>query len=570
MTEKILRWESSQKEQGTGIGKQIGNNWISDKEKGVALLHSERILHYHSMTDLVGVACASAVTLLLTCGYINQIQHGAASFNMETLIATLVGLSTLVALLWYCTATFNYWRKKGVRTLNPLPLFGDVAKIILRRQSPALVFQQLYHQFQGEKYGGIYQARTPVLLVRDPELIKQILVKDFSFFPSKGVHADLKQDPLACNLFNLEGDHYSVKLMEHLQQLTKNTDIIDVYDVLVNFTMDATGSCAFGIEVNAMTDESSIIKKMGHRVIKANGNTLNEILHSISPVLPKLFKKSVFPQEVTDFFKDIILEIINYRDMNHIVKKDVMQLLMLARNKTDAIDNNKADDDFPSCQDSSEKDEVFDEVMLAAQAAMFLRAGSEKASTTMSFCLNELAHQPELQSQLREEVESAKQEHGGQLTYEIVLGLKLMDRVVAETLRKYPLESNIYRVCKQPYTIPGSNVQLDTGTKILIPVYALHHDPENYPEPEKFDPDRFTDDNKNSRDHFTYLPFGEGPRVCIGFRYGVLQIKVGLAALLLNYEFSACSKSTPCPELSAQTWITSPANGMWLKVHKRS
>jgi cytochrome P450 family 6 len=75
----------------------------------------------------------------------------------------------------------------------------------------------------------------------------------------------------------------------------------------------------------------------------------------------------------------------------------------------------------------------FDEVVLTAQAAMFLRAGSEKASTTMSFCLNELALQPELQSELRAEIEAAKEEHGGKLSYEIVLGLKLLDRVVSGT-----------------------------------------------------------------------------------------------------------------------------------------
>lgn len=73
----------------------------------------------------------------------------------------------------------------------------------------------------------------------------------------------------------------------------------------------------------------------------------------------------------------------------------------------------------------------FDDVVLSAQAAMFLRAGSEKAATTMSFCLTELALQPELQSELRAEIEAAKEEHGGKLTYEIVLGLKLLDRVVS-------------------------------------------------------------------------------------------------------------------------------------------
>ncbi|KAJ9583121.1 hypothetical protein L9F63_022535 [Diploptera punctata] len=548
------------------------------------------------------------------------------SSNMELLTILLAVTSLCVLLYRYCVATYTYWKRKGVTHIKPSPLFGNVKDIILRRRCPALVFQQLYNKsqdycfffvgspnflvllnkvcllplptirslilyflvFLGERYVGIYQARTPVLLLRDPELIKHILVKDFSCFPSKGIKTDFKGDPLSCHLFNLEGDqwryirtkltpaftssklkivyqhidHYSEKLIEHLEDQLKTNDVLDVYSELVNFTMDATGSCAFGIEVDAMTDENSEISKMGHRVIEANGDTFMEILNSISPRLTRLLKVSMFSEDVTRFFKNIIVEIIRYRDENQVMKKDVMQLLMLARNKTCVADD-------PVHPATADKDEDFDEVMLAAQAAMFLRAGSEKASTTMSFCLNELAHQPELQSQLRAEVEHAKEEHGGKLTYEIVLGLKLMDRVVAETLRKYPLESNIYRVCRKPYTIPDSSVELEEGTKVLIPVYALHHDPQNYPDPERFDPDRFSEDNKNSRDHFTYLPFGEGPRVCIGFRYGVLQVKVGLAALLLNYEFSTCALSTLRPEFNSRTWVTSPANGMWLKVTKR-
>jgi cytochrome P450 family 6 len=293
--------------------------------------------------------------------------------------AALLGFigAAVLFLYWYATSTFGYWKKKGVKSLKPLPLFGNIRHFVLNKRSPAEVFQELYNKFEGERYGGIHQARTPVLLIRDPELIKHVLVKDFCYFPGKGNHPDLKGDPLSYNLFNLEGeqwkyirtkltpaftpgklkivyqhiDHYSEKLIEHLGKYAENNEILDVYDVLVNFTMDATGSCAFGVEVNAMNDKDSEFKKMGHRIIHANGSTFIDILESISPNLLKILQIRTFPRDVTTFFKMVIKKIMEYRDENHVNKKDVMNLLMLARNKTTEEESNN--EEPQACQQMS-------------------------------------------------------------------------------------------------------------------------------------------------------------------------------------------------------------------------
>jgi hypothetical protein len=89
-----------------------------------------------------------------------------------------------------------------------------------------------------------------------------------------------------------------------------------------------------------------------------------------------------------------------------------------------------------------------------------------------------------------------------------------------ETLRKYPIIPFLERKCCSEYELPAPTgnrtVALPAGTGVYIPVLALHYDRTYYPEPQKFDPDRFTDENKHSRPKYTYLPFGEGPRMCIG------------------------------------------------------
>jgi cytochrome P450 family 6 len=92
--------------------------------------------------------------------------------------------------------------------------------------------------------------------------------------------------------------------------------------------------------------------------------------------------------------------------------------------------------------------------------------------------------------------------------------------VFTETLRKYPSVPFLDRKCCSDYELPAPNgigtITLPAGTGVYIPTLALHYDPTYFPEPEKFDPDRFSEGMKSSRPNYTYLPFGEGPRMCLG------------------------------------------------------
>ena len=80
----------------------------------------------------------------------------------------------------------------------------------------------------------------------------------------------------------------------------------------------------------------------------------------------------------------------------------------------------------------------------------------------------------------------------------------------------YPPLPNLNRRCTKNYTLPDTNVVVEEGTSLLISALGLHMDPEYYPEPEKFDPERFSEENKKARHPFVHLPFGDGPRNCIG------------------------------------------------------
>jgi cytochrome P450 family 6 len=92
--------------------------------------------------------------------------------------------------------------------------------------------------------------------------------------------------------------------------------------------------------------------------------------------------------------------------------------------------------------------------------------------------------------------------------------------VFTETFRKYPIISFLYRACASDYKLPSPSgkgtVTLPAGTAVFISMLGVQNNPKHFPEPEKFNPDRFTEENKRSRPKYTYIPFGVGLRMCIG------------------------------------------------------
>lgn len=132
----------------------------------------------------------------------------------------------------------------------------------------------------------------------------------------------------------------------------------------------------------------------------------------------------------------------------------------------------------------------------------------------------------------------------------------------------YPIVPNLSRRVTSDYNVPDTDIVLPQGLQCLIPIYAIQNDPEVYPNPEIFNPDRFSKEEVQNRHMSAYLPFGEGPRICIGMRFGIMETKIGLAKLLLNHQFSKCSKSYKKIVFNPKNFATtiSPLGGMFLNV----
>ena len=127
--------------------------------------------------------------------------------------------------------------------------------------------------------------------------------------------------------------------------------------------------------------------------------------------------------------------------------------------------------------------------------------------------------------------------------YTELQNLPYLDAVIHETLRKYPGAAALERTCTKDYKIPGSNVVIRKGERVHINRIGISYDPKHFPDPERFDPENFSKENRALRDPYTFLGFSQGPRNCIAMRFALLEVKLCISHLLTRFNFLPCDKT---------------------------
>jgi len=289
-----------------------------------------------------------------------------------------------------------------------------------------------------------------------------------------------------------------------------------------------------------------------------------------APPFMEFFKARVMNQEIAHFFMNVVRDTMDYREKNHVKRKDFLDLLIQLKNV------GKLEDDEPEIHTNGNAKEAYtngkttDETpnlsfeQIAAQSFLFFIAGFETSSTLLTFCLYELSVNADIQDKLRTEIGEILEKHGGDITYDGIMDMKYMDNVLYETMRKYPPVPALNRKCTEEYNLPEMDLHVPKGTKIFIPIQGIQNDPKHYPNPEKFDPDRFTEEGKKTRHPYTWLPFGEGPRICIGLRFGMMQAKVALTVLIKHFKFTINEKTQLPFKMDPKSIVSSVKGGVWL------
>jgi cytochrome P450 family 9 len=529
-------------------------------------------------------------------------QYPGASRMFYIVVGVLLG----VFIYFKVVKPARYWEKRNVTHEPSWPIVGNIASSILRKKHLVHIITDLYQKHHDKRYVGFMQFSQPVLMVRDVDLVKQFAVKDFDHFHDHFSFGTSDNDPLLSkSLISLTGEDwrqmratlspaFTSSKMRNMYQLMaecaekfvghfrgKEQVAVEMKDIFSRFATDVIATTAFGIKVDSLDEPNNNFFTMGTRIGKFGlVQIVKVIILAKFAAIGKLLGVQLFPKDVTSFFRSIIKDNMTKREKDGIVRPDLVHLLMEARKGRLQHESSKDDKDegFATVEESQigkdTKQRKLSDDDIVAQAMLFFFAGFDTASTTSSFMAYELAVHPDVQERLQKEIDAVNQKCKGRVSYETLLSMKYLDQVVCETLRLWPPGFQVERVCTKEYTINSKSpnegeVLVEKGVSISIPVIAIHRDSQYYSDPERFDPERFSEENKAKLVPGAYLPFGVGPRNCIGSRFALLEIKTLFFHLLSRFDILPLN-ATPIPlKISPKKMNLSPENGFRLGFRPR-
>ncbi|KAL8564303.1 hypothetical protein ACOMHN_050914 [Nucella lapillus] len=470
-----------------------------------------------------------------------------------------------LCLLLYIYGSWNHstWTSQGVPGPKPWPLLGNT------HEMRKLTFFRVFGLWK-QKYGaivGYYNGVRPTLMVMDLDFVKEVMVKQFSNFTHRNFSRGMRPKRVERALFfaggstwkrirNLMTPSFSaskLKLMTHYVNrcsdlLVKNIEnkartgqLIGVKEVFGGFTMDVITGTAFGLKTNSQTQEGSPFTEQCKKLFASvnSSKRLINLLQIINafPFLGPLLGRFGFGRD-TDFFFNSLESLVEERreGANSTKKKsvDMFQLLLDAEADPEQITDSTDNMDDAKSNRRMTKDEI------VSQGFIVLIAGFETTSTTLQYLTYHMALYPDIQEKVFEEIQ--KELGDVELTYENVTKLKYLEACIRETLRMFPPVAVVDRKAQKAVTIRGIHIPAEGG--VTIPVHAIMHDPEFFPDPEVFNPDRYLEENASRIHPVTEeLPFGYGPRKCIGMRLAMLEMKFAASRIFRHFRFVKCAET---------------------------
>ncbi|XP_068970847.1 cytochrome P450 9e2-like [Bombus flavifrons] len=487
----------------------------------------------------------------------------------------LTGLFLLLCFYFYLR--YNHWKRYGIPTAKGcVPILGHMLPVLMKKIHFGQFIQKIYDEHKDYSMVGIYNGTTPSLILREPNLVKSVLQSNFSSFHENAIKIDPNADPLfAKNPFFCTGNEWlngrkrltyafsnarlkvlfvavngvCKKFEDFLNRRleTKNKYEVELKPLFLRFTGEVVANAGLGIEGHCFEDETtpSAFDQLTGDALTAS---LSNFIWQYFPAIGRLLKLKLLPKRLDQFFRKVVAENLEIRRREPIYRNDFLQLMI----------------------DMEKMGEKVDEDVIAAHALSFFLDGTETSSVTLNYIGYDLAVHPDIQEKLRNEVMSKIEKHGG-FTYEALKEMTYMNQVISESQRCHMVAGFMHKICTEKFELQGSDgltYRATPGVNIIIPVGGLQSDPKYWIDPEVYDPERFNEERKQTIEKMTFIPFGEGPRICVGMRMAMLQMKACLANLLRNYKLELSPRTQVPLKILPNYLLPEVSGGIWVYITK--
>lgn len=456
----------------------------------------------------------------------------------------------------------NYWKRLGIPSVKPTFLLGHVAPIVTQKVAAAHCFQDLYSSTE-HPYYGMFILHIPCLLLRDLDLIQNILVKNFNYFEDRPGGND--HDKMGSNLLFVMKSKTWKAMRSHLARMFSTEKLrnilngalvvgdtltncikkksvqgksLNVCEISTMYTSDVMALCFFGFHSDSLTKGRNSYYLSSELLPK---NSIRQALKTFCflylPSITNIFKMTFLDAPTEKHLKILYSNILEDGRRGALDQTDFINLLLKLER---------------------EEPKIFSDDQIFVQTLQFQLGAFDTTSGTLVFALYELCVNPNVQNTLRQEINTVLTKYKT-LSLEAIKEMDYLDMTLSEALRKHPIDPVIDRICTKAFNIPNTNISIEPGTTCIVPVYGLHYDPKYFPNPKEFDPMRFSPENKKNIRNGSYMPFGTGPRGCIGFRFALLVLKVALINIIKDFEVEL-EHHGACLEYDRREYILVPNN----------
>ncbi|GAU92941.1 hypothetical protein RvY_04952 [Ramazzottius varieornatus] len=532
---------------------------------------------------------------------------------MDELFVGLVVFFLTMLVMWARSRlqALSTFKRMSIPGPKPSFFYGNTDEAWSQKK-PWLAVDKWYKE-HGRIFGCFPMGIRPTMVVGDPEMLKEILIKNFSNFRNRPALGPPRGEPGASSLTTLRGERWkrvrnvisptftSKKLRQMsdgmtsaastftalLQKQTEEKNSFDIYGMFQALTLDVIAQAAFALKVDSQTNPDDALLTVCRALFKSFFGPMMKAL-LLFPELGACFGALLRARSTATAKEFYVIthmkEVLSERQKNPGLKgNDMIQLMMDATDDIQVdlakarVSVNMPSHDGPGAPEGTmrlsrtmtklKSSKYLTENELIANCFVFLLAGYETTANALAFTTYLLAKHPEIQEKLHDVIVAAMDTAENVSFEDSAAKLPYLDAIIKESLRLFPpITGFVMRECGEECRVNG--IVIPAGMAIHVPVWSLHHDPEFWPDPYTFNPERFMPENASKIQPMTFMAFGEGPRNCIGLSFALMEIRITLAMTLRKFRIKPPSGQYEL-DLESPFVTMNPKNGVIVELEER-